>query len=175
MASFAIAGHHECMAKKARAKSAFAIALRATRRALLLDQGQAAVAIGVSAGTISRWEGSRFAPDDRARKAFVRWASGLASPHRETLLEAIGVMLPTKATATTSAPSTATAPPSAAAKADRRKAIDAAVLAMADTLDVGPRSLRAAFVTLLSDVEAVGGALPELRDALTRAKAKRPA
>ncbi|MFI5298540.1 MAG: helix-turn-helix domain-containing protein [Polyangiales bacterium] len=143
--------------KKPKPPPLFAPAMRNARRAMILNQATVAEEIGVSAVTISRWEQGDCSPNGAARLGVVKWANGLVSPHREAIFEALGVMLPT-----------ATATPTATTKADKRRAIDAAVLATADALDVGPRSLRAALVQLIDAVESAGAGIGELREASAR-------
>jgi transcriptional regulator with XRE-family HTH domain len=131
--------------------------LRAARLAVRLPMNVLGPLLGVSAVAIGRWERDEFTPSYAARQAIVAWARSLAPPTGDALLRALG--------AEVAAPKVT--PPSAS-RAEADRATNDALLTMAETLDVGPRSLRRALGALIAEMEARGAGLESLKAVAAR-------
>lgn len=136
--------------------------LRAARRAERLSYVELGAKLGTKPVTVSRWESGEFQPSTAARPALVAWARSLPAATGEPLLRALGFDVPAPPAP---APS---ASPAVPPRRDRERAANDAVLAMAERLDIGPRSLRRALTTLLAECESEGIDLATLRTAAAR-------
>ncbi len=129
------------------------------RQALGLNQGQLAQRLEVTQRTLSRWEHDVAPPSHRSRVAIVAAVASAPEPMLTALAAALGVTAPPSSRVTVAAVLT----PDPAA---RRAALDDALYANADELDVSPRRLRAALADLLREAEVLGLTLAEARAAL---------
>jgi len=147
---------------KTKGLPASAIAFREARRHVRLSQQELAAELLASTRSISRWEMGHMLPDLHARVRVIEWARALPPSVGEPVLSALGVVI-AKAPEPTRAPVPQPPPPApvvavrAPPAIDARALVDGAVVAMAEELDVGPRSLRRALDRFLATV-AEGGA-----------------
>jgi transcriptional regulator with XRE-family HTH domain len=115
---------------------AVAVAIRDARVHARLQQRQLAEILNVSPRTVSRWELGRTLPGTDISGSLAGWARTLPRPLAERLLASLGG---------------AFVPPREPAFAS----LDAAIVAMAEELDVGPRTLRRALGRFLVAVDGV--------------------
>jgi hypothetical protein len=109
-----------------------------------------------------------FLPGNEVRPAVVAWARTLPTETGEPLLRALGVEsaspIVAMATSTVAAGGAiGAAGAGSTSRKDRERIANDAVLAMAERLDIGARSLRRALSTLLTDLDADGIGLDTLR------------
>jgi hypothetical protein len=119
------------------------IALESARHALGWKRQDLQDAINASNKTLRRWEMGEGAPRGDSRDCILAWAKSLTPAIGAPVLVALGAALPV----------------SVAGPSDAARAIDDAFHRLAEELNVGPKTLRAALVTFLGAVEATGASV----------------
>jgi transcriptional regulator with XRE-family HTH domain len=134
-------------------------AIRDARLTVRLTQQQLGARIGLKGRAIYRWERDDNAPRRRHRRALVTMIQAI-DPAAASRLQAVfeshernrkGVVLPEPA------------PPPTPAEPTGAVALELAIFAMADELDLPPRRLRAALAKLLARVAEAGFSLDSAR------------
>jgi transcriptional regulator with XRE-family HTH domain len=114
--------------------------LAAGRRQLRLTQDEVGAHLGVSGRTIHRWETDQRRPRPRELPHLLRRLHELSPPLAARLASATGVALE----------AAGIAPAVSASDVAQRNALDAAICAAAEELDVSPRRLRPGVAALLA-------------------------
>ena len=133
--------------------AAFPEALVAARRYAGFDQRALASTLRLSVRTMTRWERGRAYPTPEVRPRVIAWARALPPDVGGPVLVALGIMVVTPAAIAAPAPATSAAP----------ALVDAALAAMSEQLDVGPRSLRRALDRFLAALVDGGVAIDGAR------------
>jgi transcriptional regulator with XRE-family HTH domain len=137
---------------------AFAQALRSVRKSLGESQDTFGARLDVARRTLTRWEIRGELPPMAQRKHLATVLGDVRRDLQDELLESLELGDEFAALVSERAPDTQPRDPAAALAG-----VDAAVLAMAEELDVGPRKLRAALTRLLVRLEAAGLSLAAAR------------
>jgi transcriptional regulator with XRE-family HTH domain len=128
------------------------------RRTTRLTQAELASRLGLRVQTVSRWESGRVVPTRRNCSALVRAISEVDAEAGAELARVVN------------GPSVAELPerprPSEISRLDAGDAVERAIFAMADELDLSPRRVRAGVLQLLRRLAAAGISLEMARRAL---------
>jgi DNA-binding XRE family transcriptional regulator len=140
--------------------------LAQARREARMTQAFLANKVGASDRTLSRWETGSIPPSVSQVKELIALL-GKADPATIEELRRVGHLQPKL----TPVPAIATIP--APPPADMHSALDDAVRAYAEDLDVSARRLRTALALLLGEVERLGVPLATARDMITHSPKRR--
>lgn len=135
------------MAARTPPTSPLGVALEAARRALGLKRSDLQEAITASNKTLRRWEMGEGAPRGDSRDCILAWARSIPPAVGAPVLVALGAVMP----------------PADAAYGDAPRTIDDAFHRLAEDLNVGPKTLRAALGSFLATVEATGTSVAAAR------------
>jgi transcriptional regulator with XRE-family HTH domain len=140
-------------------RSPLAQAIRDARLTVRLTQQQLGARIGLKGRAIYRWERDDSAPRRRHRRALVTMIQAL-DPAAASTLQAVFESHERKRKGVVVA---APAPPPAPAQPTGAVALELAIFALADELDLAPRRLRAALVKLFARLTEAGFSLDSAR------------
>lgn len=148
--------------------------LKRARREAGLKQKALAARTDFSERTLSRWESGALAPSRDQLLAMLDHF-GIASDETLDELRRVARLVPEAGAlaadgARAGRPPTVPAPP----PADLKAALDDAVRAYAEDLDVSARRLRAVAAALLGDIERLGLSLATARDMIARGPTQQP-
>lgn len=109
--------------------------------------------VGVGAATVSRWERNRFVPGGGVVPALVAWARTLPASVGEPLAVALGAPFVDPAQSAMGSNDRATL----------ERAVNDAILAAAESLDLGAKSFRRALLQVVAEMESAGAGLDVLK------------
>ncbi len=127
--------------------------LRDARRAAGLTFVTLGQRLGVGAATVSRWEHDRFAPGGGMVPALVAWARTLPVAVGEPLAVALGAPFVDPTSPVNGARDRATL----------ERAVNDAIFAAAESLDLGAKSFRRALLQVVAEMESAGAGLEVLK------------
>jgi transcriptional regulator with XRE-family HTH domain len=166
--------------RKERADSRLGDAIGRIRRELGVDQEVFGRRMGVSGRTLSRWETGRVVPTRAQCEAMLPFLAGASPESVRAFEEAAGLRDPAPPHAAPepspdspdSSHASRPSPAPAAALPDLHAAVDDAVRAYAEDLDVSARRLRLVLAMFLGDLERLALPVPRARELVAR---RRPA